>query len=229
MQRDIQHAAVLAHKHAGRAFHRLGHTAVLVEETDVAVALGENDAAVGQEGHAPRLIEALGQGLGLEACFLALEHFAVDVRHRTDPAVYDVAADAQQSWHLGDLIGKEQSLEAVIGRIGQPIGQYLHQLGVGAAAEEIGGEQSARAGPGLVGRAMTGRAGGVVDLIRPRLQQSGHRGLLLACGNAQFGGPRRLGVLLYAGLRQGGARENLRQDHSRGGQQDTFHENFPVG
>jgi len=84
MQRHIEHAAILAHKHAGRALYGFRDIAALVHEAQPAGALGEDHAAIGQEGHAPGLIQVFHQGFDLEAGFLAVEEFAGDIKKKVD-------------------------------------------------------------------------------------------------------------------------------------------------
>ncbi len=200
MQRDIQHAAVLAHEHGGRALHGLGQLAGLVQEADAPGALGEDHAAVRQEGEAPGLVQPFGQRLHLEGGLLGLHHLAGDVRDSAQLAIEVARHDAQIGRHLRDFIRRQQSLEAVIGE--RTIADRLHDLRIAVAAQIGLGQEALGLGAGLQGLAMTARAGGGVDFESAGLAQRRHRHRHAMGGQLDVGGRQRRRRRRGKGLRQ---------------------------
>src|SRR3546814_16923138 len=62
MERDVEQAALAACHHLRHAGDRIGLELAVLEEAQAARALGDEDAAAGQEGKAPGVPEAAGEG-----------------------------------------------------------------------------------------------------------------------------------------------------------------------
>src|SRR3546814_20123073 len=62
MERDVEQAALAAGHHLRHAGDRIGIELAVLEEAQAARALGDEDADAGQEGKAPGVLEAAGEG-----------------------------------------------------------------------------------------------------------------------------------------------------------------------
>jgi hypothetical protein len=67
MHGDVEQAALPAREHRRQAFQRHRHEALAVEPVQRAALGGDQQRAVGQPGHAPRLDDAFGDGDGAPA------------------------------------------------------------------------------------------------------------------------------------------------------------------
>jgi hypothetical protein len=71
---DVEHAALSGGIGAGRVGQRQAQRAVFLDDADgAAVALGDQDCAVGQERHAPRMVQPVGDDRELHVVVLGLE------------------------------------------------------------------------------------------------------------------------------------------------------------
>jgi hypothetical protein len=140
MQRDLQHAAL-----AGR--HHLGHTldgsarAAALDEPQAAGLFRHEHAAVGEERHRPRRIDARHHVLDPEAMAAGLVD-AVAGRGRVDPLEGRGAAALPDEDHQGaDLRVGERALPRGHAGVGVSLPYDAREVGIAAAVQPFVVEQ----------------------------------------------------------------------------------------
>ena len=153
---DVEQAAILPDPYRGRAGHRRQELALL-DDAQPARPFGDEEAAVGKEGDAPRRFEILGEDFELDRLLFGLEDGALRIDLGLGLALELTGLIANVEDELPDLFLGDEVLERHHRRARASVTDACRDARV-VAAELPVLVHEARGGAALEGRPMTGGA-----------------------------------------------------------------------